>query len=400
MSRSPEGLRRRRIVDALVEADLDAVVCALPANVLLLTGYWPVVGDALALATREGRIAVIAPEDERVLAEAGWADDLRTFRPDSLDAIRRLDEVVQGPLESLLRELGLKHCYVGYEGGPSSEPASYAGMVLYGPALGAMLARALPTSRRESAEEVLKRLRASKTPGEVDRIRAACEVAGDAFRIGSGQLRPGLKETEAAAGFRTPLSTLGTGSRGIARGDGFAFCMSGPNSAEAHGAYARSRDRALRVGDLALVHCNSHGDGYWTDITRTFSIGEPGPRRPLYDAIFEAREAALASIRPGTRAADVDRAARDVLVARGFGDQFKHATGHGVGFDVIDPHARPRIHPKSEDVLEVGMVFKVEPAIDLDGDCGLRHCDVVAVTEGGVEVLTPFQTRVDELIIA
>ena len=247
---------------------------------------------------------------------------------------------------------------------------------------------------------MLRRLRASKTPGEVGRIRAACLVAGEAFRVGAGQLRAGLKETEAAAAFRTPLSTLGTGSRGIARGDGFAFCMSGPNSAEAHGAYARSRDRVLRPGDVALIHCNSHGDGYWTDITRTFSLGDPGPRRTMYDAIFEARAAALDAIRPGVRASEVDRAARDVLRARGFGDQFKHATGHGVGFAAIDPHARPRIHPKSEDVLDVGMVFNVEPAIYLDGDCGLRHCDVVAVTEGGVEVLTPFQARIEELVVA
>src|SRR5947209_19910364 len=101
--------------------------------------------------------------------------------------------------------MGLKHCCVGYEGGPSTEPSSYAGMVLYGPTLWALLVRALPTSRRESAEEMLRRLRASKTPGEVGRIRAACEVAGDAFRIGAGQLRPGLKETEAAAAFRSPL---------------------------------------------------------------------------------------------------------------------------------------------------------------------------------------------------
>ena len=398
MDRPVDELRRRRVVEALVEAGLDAVVCALPANVLLLTGYWPVVGDALALATREGRFALLAPEDEEDLAREGWADDVRTFRPGSLDAIRPLVEVVREPLDALLREMGLKHCCIGFEGGPSSEPASYAGMVLYGPSIGALLARVLPTSRREPAGKMLRKLRASKTPGEVDRIRTACRVAGDAFRAGAGQLRAGLKETEAAAAFRTPLSTLGTGSRGITRGDGFAFCMSGPNSAEAHGAYARSRDRIIRPGDVALIHCNSHGDGYWTDITRTFSLGDPGPRRTMYDAIFEAREAALDAIHPGVRASEIDRAARDVLRARGYGDQFKHATGHGVGFAAIDPHARPRIHPKSEDVLDVGMVFNVEPAIYLDGDCGLRHCDVVAVSEGGVEVLTPFQTRIEELV--
>ena len=82
-----------------------------------------------------GRIAVIAPEDERDLAEAGWADDIRTFRPASLDAIRRIDEVVSEPLGTLVRELGLRCGRIGYEGGPESEPASYVGMLLYGPIL-------------------------------------------------------------------------------------------------------------------------------------------------------------------------------------------------------------------------------------------------------------------------
>ena len=100
----------------------------LPENVLLLSGYWPVVGPALALATREGRIAVIVPEDERDLAEAGWAVNIRTFRPSSLDAIRRIDEIVSEPLGRLVRELDLRRGPVGYEGGPASEPATYVGM--------------------------------------------------------------------------------------------------------------------------------------------------------------------------------------------------------------------------------------------------------------------------------
>lgn len=120
----------------------------------------------------------------------------------------------------------------------------------------------------------------------------------------------------------------------------------------------------------------------------------------MYDAVVAAREAALAGIRPGVGAADVDHAARDVLRDRGLGDQFRHATGHGVGFAAIDPNARPRLHPVSEDVLEVGMVFNVEPAIYLEGDCGLRHCDVVTVTESGAKVLTPFQSTPDELVIS
>jgi Xaa-Pro aminopeptidase/Xaa-Pro dipeptidase len=149
-----------------------------------------------------------------------------------------------------------------------------------------------------------------------------------------------------------------------------------------------------------MVHCNSYLDGYWTDITRTYSLVKKGERREsMHDAVFAAREAALAAIRPGAKAAGVDKAARDVLRARGLGPQFKHSTGHGVGFSAIIALARPCLHPKSEDTLEVGMVFNVEPAVYVNGYGGARHCDMVAVTEAGVELLTPFQCRADELTI-
>lgn len=119
----------------------------------------------------------------------------------------------------------------------------------------------------------------------------------------------------------------------------------------------------------------------------------------MYEAVFAAREAALAAIRPGAKAADVDKAARDVLEARGFGSKFKHSTGHGVGFEAISAGAKPRLHPKSSDTLETGMVFNVEPAIYIEDYGGIRHCDMVAVTDTGAEVLTPFQCRFGELVV-
>jgi Xaa-Pro aminopeptidase len=176
--------------------------------------------------------------------------------------------------------------------------------------------------------------------------------------------------------------------------------MSGPNGAMAGRAYARSRTRALRQGDVALIHCNSHLSGFWTDITRSYCAGAPGdPAAAMYDAVLAARAAALSSIRPGARGSDVDRAARAVLEGRGFGKAFTHGTGHGVGFAAIDHLARPRLHPASPDVLETGMVFNVEPAVYLHGIAGVRHCDVVALTESGTRLLTPFHDTLIELAI-
>jgi Xaa-Pro aminopeptidase len=177
--------------------------------------------------------------------------------------------------------------------------------------------------------------------------------------------------------------------------------MAGANSAQAGAAYALSRPYAVSQNDPVLVHCNSHADGYWTDITRTYCLGEPDRQlRTIYDAVFSARAAGLSAIKPGVTASAVDRAARELLGARGLENTFNHSTGHGVGFTGIDPNALPRLHPKSPDVLETGMVFNLEPAVYLEDVGGVRHCDMLLVTEQGYELLTPFQTTMRELAIS
>ncbi len=218
----------------------------------------------------------------------------------------------------------------------------------------------------------------------------------------AGRLLPsmiGLSETEVALRFRDCL-TGETGTQGIQRADGFVFCMSEKNSAEACGAYARSRAKIIAPCEFILIHCNSYVDGYWTDITRTYFLGRPDSRQlSIYDAILQARQATLKSIRPGVKAADVDRAARQALKTKGFEKEFRHSTGHGVGFDAIDANARPRLHPKSEDILQPGMVFNVEPAIYIEGYGGVRHCDMVAVSATGAQLLTPFHSTLQELVL-
>jgi Xaa-Pro aminopeptidase len=107
-------------------------------------------------------------------------------------------------------------------------------------------------------------------------------------------------------------------------------------------------------------------------------------------AIAEARSAALAAVEPGAEAKDVDAAARNILTRYGYGDAFKHSTGHGVGFAAADPNAHPRIHPVSKDVFKEGMTFNIEPATYIEGIGGMRHCDIVACTRSGAKVLTDF----------
>lgn len=384
--------RRLLVQTALQEMNVDALVCALPANILLVSGYWPVVGTSLAIAVRGGPTVLLIPEDEKELAEHGGADEIHTYKPLPLDKLEPLIEVQLPHVSDLARKLGLQQKRLGYEQGGWYEASSYAAMHLYRGSIVSLLELAFQRPHLLAADESLVRLRSLKTPRELERIRLACRIAEKAFERGHSGLRAGLKETEAAAQFWPPLSVEGVGRDGAERADGYTFCMSGPNSATASGAYARSRARRLVEGDLILTHCNSYVDGYWTDITRTYCLGEPDKKQQkMYDAVFAAHGAAREAIRVGARAADVDRDARDVLHAHGFGKAFKHSTGHGVGFSAINALARPRLHPQSPDVLETGMVFNVEPAIYVEGYGGIRHCDMIALTSQGIEELTPFQ---------
>ncbi len=397
--KNPERVDRLRI--ALRNNRWDLVICALPKNVLLLTGYWPVVGTGVAIASSDGQIALLVPEDEEELAKRSWADEVHTFKPSSLEKLTSAAEAVKDPLRKILTSYRSHRLLVGFEAEETSEPASYAAMHLYGAQMRSVLQETLPKASLRAADSGLADLRATKTAVELDCLRTAGEIAGRAFTGGAQGIKTGTTEVEAASNFRRPLSTNLADFPKLRRADGFAWCMSGANSALASGAYARSRAKAIDPGDLVLTHMNSYADGYWTDVTRTFTMGQPDERqRKMYEAIAEARQAALSAIRPGVRGSAVDAAARDVLTAHGFGPHFKHSTGHGIGFSAIDANAKPRLHPKSDDTLETGMVFNVEPAIYFDGYGGIRHCDMVTVTESGAELLTPFLCAPDELVLS
>src|SRR5215212_667486 len=234
-----DGERVARIVLTLERSGLDAVVCSLPSNVLLLTGYWPVVGTAVAVASRAGLVGLVAPSDERDLAERGWADEVRYFESGSTDEIHSIAATIQPQLERLLRLLGIGGGRVGWESGAASQPCSYAEMHLYGAAISGLLQQA-GAAALVGADELLAVLRSRLTADELQRIRIACALAERAFLAGARLVRPGHNETEVAAAFRQPLQSP-SDTLGAARFDGFAFCMSGPNSGTAYGAYARSR---------------------------------------------------------------------------------------------------------------------------------------------------------------
>jgi Xaa-Pro aminopeptidase len=396
---TPNPLRIQWIQDALRNADLDGLIVSLPANVLMVSGYWPVVGTGLAAINADGRVGVICPDDERDVATIGHATEFVAIHPGSLAEQRSAATSLDAPMNELLDRLSLRGSRLGIDSNCHT-PVPYASMHVYGHVLGDSIARCDHRASVRIVDDLLEELRSVASSVELETIRQTHRIAGAAFTAGAAGLKPGVTESRAADAFSNLLSDPGDlADLDRSRAHGFAWCMSGPNSAVACAAYARSRSRVLKSGDLVLVHSNSTLDGFWTDVTRTFCLGKPDARQQkMFDAIFAARKAAMEAIRPGVPAAKVDQAARDELAQRGFATEFRHGTGHGVGFSAIDGNARPRVHPASKDILRQGQVFNVEPSIYIDGYGGIRHCDVVAVTETGVELLTDFQSDLASLI--
>lgn len=388
-----------QLTEKLKEARLDALFCTLPSNVLLVSGYWPVVGTAVAFFTCEGQSAVLAPKDEEEFAKSGWADQVRFFEPASLHKVSSVGEALEGPLRQLASDLKLGSARIGHEAGAFSEPGSYVASHLYGQERERLLKASAPGANLCDARKILNDLKSVLTAAELEHVRTACKVARDAYSQGIKFLRGGLMETEVANLFRAPLSIRGLCDPNANRADGDVFCMSGTNSAKAYAAYQRSTSKKIDLKGPVLIHCNSYVDGFWTDITRTYLIGESGKETTQLDTLLRARDAALAAIKPGACAADVDEAARSVLREAGLEREFKHATGHGVGFEAINHNARPRIHPRSKDVLKEGMVFNVEPGLYFEGRYGMRHCDMVVVNSGGCELLTCMD-QLEDLLLA
>lgn len=378
--------RHSRVVAMLREEKLDALICSSPTEVLLHTGYWPVIGVSVAIFAPDGEVYVLLPADEHEIAAKSSSAVLTMFNPGELYSLTTLQAAIAQPLRSLCIQLSLTHAKIGMEPEQGLQPASCAVTASYRSTLVEILHTAFPHMEIFAVDTPLERLKASKTVIELETMRAVASVAAVGFTAMTDAIRPALREAEIAGLLQMALERNPLAGQ-MQRSYGFVYCMSGPNSATAAAAYARTRQREVQAGHLVMIHANACGDGYWTDITRIHTTGEPSEKQVrMREAIMEARQAALESIQPGVPARQVDRAARSVLEERGFGPQFKHGLGHGVGFAAANANGRPRINPASPDVLEAGMTFNIEPAIYFDGYGGMRHCDVVAVTTSGDEV--------------
>ena len=387
MAIDPE--RHLRLVDAVRASPFDALICDSASEVLLLTGFWPVAGASVVVFTSEGEVNLIVPEDEAELAAKSSSAHLVPYKPAGLHTLSPPLDLLSEPLLSIIRTIPIRSC-IGFQHREYVQPAPYAVSYHFRSSLIELLKSAKLDPSFVACDDLLESLKPVKTTVEIRLMQHACRLASAGFAAAQTCIQPGASENQVAAAVQSAFDAAPSGGK-VQRSYGYFFCMSGPNSAKADAAYARTRQRVIEHGDLVMIHANTCADGYWTDITRTYSAGEPSQRqRDLRLAIDQACNAALSAIRPGLVASEVDKAARDTMKAHGFGEQFHHATGHGVGFASANPNGLPRIHPLSQDVLEQGMTFNIEPAAYFADWGGMRHCDMVEVTEDGARVMTDF----------
>ena len=236
------------------------------------------------------------------------------------------------------------------------------------------------------ATGVLASLRMVKDDAEIEALRTAGAAIDRVHARVPGFLTPGRTEAQVAADITEAIVAEGHSQAA------FVIVGSGPNGADPH---HECSDRALQRGDVVVVDIGGPVEpGYNSDCTRTYSIGEPSAEvAERYAVLQRAQAAAVAAVRPGVRAEDVDAAARDVLADAGLGEYFVHRTGHGIGLSV---HEEPYIVAGNAQPLAEGMVFSVEPGIYLPGRWGARIEDIVIVTADGCRAVN---SRPHELIV-
>ena len=230
------------------------------------------------------------------------------------------------------------------------------------------------------ASEVMKKVRACKDREEQKRMAEASRINDAAMARFKGLIREGVTELEIAGQMEEIYRELGA--------DGYSFAPLvgfGANAAAGH----HSPDRtALKKGDCVLLDVGCKKDGFCADMTRTFFFGEPEEEsKKIYETVLRAQLAAEAAVRPGVPLREIDKTARDVIAATGYGEYFTHRLGHFIGYDV---HEAGDVSPTSDLVAAPGMIFSIEPGIYLPGRVGVRIEDLVLVTEEGAQILNHY----------
>jgi Xaa-Pro dipeptidase len=383
--------RLERMRTGMAEQKLDALVLRLPENVLLLSGFWPMIGASVLLFPQDGIPVCIVPhcyqneaqqslwEAESVFLRFGVLD-----APDPLAAIKNI-------LTSIAKGKNWKR--IGYEKDFEAIAPSWqsAEILIPSPRLNGIYNAAFSGCEMVDASAFLQKQRLRKTAFEIEKIRTASIISCIGLDAFESSVDVGISGVELVAIVEQSIMAHGTGLLGASRVRAYAQVATGHDeTAIGYRPNEISTRRRLESGDVALLELGVVADGYWADRTRVRIAGNATDEQlRAFETVLLAQEAAIAAIRPGVSGSEADNAARMVIRNAGLGEYFPHITGHGVGFGYHEVF--PKLAPGVEEQLQEGMVTSVEPGVYGKSFGGFRIEDDVVVTDDGSDILGPYR---------
>jgi len=378
MTWARDDAKLERVRALMAEHELDALVVRAPDNVLYLTNFWGMKGFDACVFPREGEPVLIcleASHDDAIYQS--WTTDIRLVHGYSAGDPRPVPARTLDAALAAAREYGR----VGLEltmGTQASdrmvgEPTTFTKAWF----------DAWPDA--QDAMAVLNAARALKTAQEIERMRLANDICAAAMEHVRGELRPGMKESEAAAIWLGYVHGAGTGWKGkVDLALGFSLVWSGPGIRT----FTATGDRPVQADEPTLFEIWVCADGYWCDHTKLLCPGELEIEyRELESALLEVYERAVAHCRPGASLAELDVLVRDGIAAMGYAGQPTHPICHGVGARAHEP---PYAHQAGGGEIAEGMVLAIEPGCYWTGGGGLRVEDNFLITVDGAEKLSSF----------
>jgi Xaa-Pro dipeptidase len=373
-----DDAKLQRVRRLMADGELDAIVARAPDNVLYLTNFWPMKGYDAVVFPCEGDPTLICLEASADdAARMAWTEDVRFFagydpsdpRPPMARTLDLAREAAR-PYERIGLELSL-----GTQASDRmvGEPTTFTREWF----------NAFPGA--VDATPLLARARAIKTEQEVGRIRLANAIAAAAMEHVVRELRPGLKESEAAALWEGFVHGEGTGWEGkVELALGFSLVWSGPGIRT----FTATADRPVQEHEPTLFEIWVCADGYWADHTKNVCPGElSAAYATLEEQVMSVYTDITLEIGPGSSLAELDRSVRAGLAEAGYPGQPSHPICHGVGARAHEP---PYAHQAGSGTVEEGMVLAIEPGVYWEGGGGLRVEDNFLITADGAEKLSSF----------
>lgn len=348
--------RTKRLLEQFPAAEIDRLLVTEPSNLRYLTGF-----------TGSNGLALLGPEELLFVTDFRYVEQAAEEVDPEFDRVRAPGDLIRIVGERLQARGSIR---LGFD----EEHTTVRGL----DRMRELLPREVELVR---AGGLIERLRRVKDPGEVERIAAAARLADEALEMLLERGVIGRTERDLALELESTMRRLGASDPSFP-----SIVAVGPHGALPH---AEPREVVVAAGELLVVDWGARLDGYCSDCTRTLATGPmQGEAAEVYALVLRAQEAGVAAVRAGAPGKEVDAVVRGLIADGGYGEEFGHGLGHGIG---LETHERPRLSPRSDDVLQAADAVTIEPGVYLPGRFGVRIEDLVIVREDGCEVLSGLQ---------